>query len=84
MRRRHPGKRLERLLQLAQGNPGNLRQFHQVQRLFRAVGCPLADSAHDCPLFVTPPQCHALQALAGIIENEQAVLQQLLRQGLPL
>ncbi len=84
MRRWHPGKRLEGLLQLTQGNPGNIRQLHQVERLLRAVGRPLAHPAHDRPFLVTPAQRHALQALAGVVEDEQAVLQQLLRQGLPL
>ena len=57
-------------------------QFHQIEGFFRAVGGPFADPAHDRPLLVASAQGVALQALAGIVEDEQTVFEQLLGQSL--
>ena len=83
MGRRHTGKGLECLLQLAQGNAGNVRQLQQVKGFFGAVGSPLTDPLHDRPLLSPPPQRSALQLLAGVVQDEQAVFQQLFGQRLP-
>ncbi|MNN27886.1 hypothetical protein D3C81_1414360 [compost metagenome] len=84
MRRRHAGKRLERLLQLAQGNTGHVGQRHQIERFFGAIRRPLTDPAHDLACFTSPPQRTAVQPLAGAVEDEQAIFKQLLCQRLAL
>ena len=72
---------LDRVLQLAQGHPGDIRQFQQVEVLFRAVGRPLANPLHDHPFSGATLQRTRVETHASVVEDEQAVVEQLLSEG---
>ncbi len=77
LRRAHPGVGLETLLQLAQRRADNLRQFQQVDGFIRRIRRPFADARHQLALVTALLQCAAIQAHTGVVEDEQAVVEQL-------
>ena len=78
--RGHAGVGLERMLQLAQRHSGNLGKLQQVEGLLGGIGRPFADALHHRALFSTTLQAATIQADARVIEDVQAVFEQLLRQ----
>ncbi len=69
----HAGIGLERLLQLAQRNPGDVRKLEQIERFFRRVGSPLTYPFHDHSFFVAPLQTATVEIDSGVIEDEQTI-----------
>lgn len=82
MARGHPGVGLESLLQLAQGYAGNVGKLEQIDRVFRRISCPLPYSLHDLALVVAPLQSAPIKAGVSVVEDEQAVLEQLPSQAI--